>query len=253
MSENRPTPQDSRDPLATLHRMSTTAGAASQEYVAINLAAVTTLVLGVASALVFFGNVLFIVPIAAIIFGIAAIRQIRGSSGTQTGTAMAVLGMLLAVGFSGAVSAQKFTRAQEIRAEKEAINALVAKLEQYIITGDYAGSLNVFTERFPTAKEVTPQRVEQVWSSATQNPAFGKIVSIKTNDRVVLEDAAPDGTRNAGSMLQIKFEKVDEPLRRNALFRKANGEWKIDDIPELFPPLTPPVPPGPPGGMPGPM
>ena len=46
MTENKPTqntPQD--DPLASLHRMSTTAGVASSEYVAINLAAVTALVL----------------------------------------------------------------------------------------------------------------------------------------------------------------------------------------------------------------
>ena len=56
------------DPLARLHHMSTTAGITTQEYVAINVASVVTVVLGMLSlaVLLFHQVVLLVIPAAAI-------------------------------------------------------------------------------------------------------------------------------------------------------------------------------------------
>src|SRR5687768_15951322 len=85
------------DPLARLHHMSNTAGITSQEYVAINLPSVFSTLLGLASlaVLVFHQWVLLVIPLAAIAFGVAALRQIRDSNGTQTGRAFAWVGIVL--------------------------------------------------------------------------------------------------------------------------------------------------------------
>src|SRR5438552_9086922 len=87
------------DPLAHLHKMSTTAGLGTTEYVAINPLAVTTIFLGLASALALLDNTLLALPIAAVICGIFALRQISRSGGTQTGRGLAILGLLLALCF----------------------------------------------------------------------------------------------------------------------------------------------------------
>ena len=51
------------DPLSKLHKMSTTAGLASQQYVAVNIAAVMAALLGVASGLSVFSPLLLVIPI----------------------------------------------------------------------------------------------------------------------------------------------------------------------------------------------
>src|SRR2546429_5411940 len=81
------------DPLARLHKMSTTAGVASQQYVAINNAAVIAALLGVASALALLTPTLLIVPLAGVVVAIVSWRQISNSNGTETGKPLALLGL----------------------------------------------------------------------------------------------------------------------------------------------------------------
>src|SRR5436190_20522337 len=83
------------DPLARLHKMSTTAGLGTTEYVAINPLAVASIFLGVASLLALLDNLLLAVPVLAIICSVWALSQIRNSGGTQSGRALAILGLLL--------------------------------------------------------------------------------------------------------------------------------------------------------------
>src|SRR3954451_9896103 len=73
------------DPLAHLHKMSTTAGLGSGDYVAVNGTAVFALLVGVASALALMSEVLLILPLVAFVAGFMAWGQIRHSNGTQTG------------------------------------------------------------------------------------------------------------------------------------------------------------------------
>src|SRR5436309_1709781 len=88
------------DPLASLHKMSTTAGLGSEDYVAINAVSIATLLLGLASGLALPFTVLLILPLAGIVCGVLALRQIHGSNGTQSGRAFAIIGLLFSLGMA---------------------------------------------------------------------------------------------------------------------------------------------------------
>src|SRR3954469_7316845 len=90
------------DPFLKLHKMSTTAGLGSGDYVAINGTAIAALLLGIASALVLFGlHLLLLIPLAGLVCAILAFRQITDNNGTQTGRGLAAVGLVLSIGFGG--------------------------------------------------------------------------------------------------------------------------------------------------------
>src|SRR5207248_1399492 len=86
----------SGNPLASLYKMSTTAGVGTQEYVAINGTSIAALILGVGSVVVVLSNILLVVPLAGVICALVAMRQIANSNGTQTGRGFAAIGLGLA-------------------------------------------------------------------------------------------------------------------------------------------------------------
>src|SRR2546423_11699825 len=92
-----PATDSANDPLAKLHRMSTTAGVASQQYVAVNTTAVIAALLGVASGLTLFSQLMLVIPVAGIVCAIVAWRQINGSNGTETGKPLAIAVLLLSL------------------------------------------------------------------------------------------------------------------------------------------------------------
>ena len=143
------------DPLATLHKMSTTAGLSSQEYVAINTPSVAALLLGLASALAILDPVWLIVPVAAVISGIVAVHQVRNSNGTQTGGKIAILGIALAVVLAGVVGVKAVQAALGARADRQAIIALIQRLGERVKTGVSTGQWDeayaLFTDRFKGA------------------------------------------------------------------------------------------------------
>ena len=216
--------------------MSTTAGAASQEYVAINLAAVATLVLGLASSLVLMSSMLLVIPAAAVVVGLLALRQIYNSNGTQTGRGLASIGLLLAVGIAGFVGYQDYQARQAVEAERSAIEASVASLGKVLIAGDYTKAYALFSERFKEQKKVDATRFAERWKSLGGQDIYGKIIGIGTNGRVELSSgAAANDSRIAVTMMVIKFEKTKQDYRQDIVFRKIDGAWWIDDIPSLFP------------------
>ena len=86
--------------------MSTTAGAGTQDYVAINsnLAVVCLACsLGIMSVLAFLSreSSFYCWSAAGLVCGVIALMQIRGSNKTQSGIALAVLGVLLSLGIGG--------------------------------------------------------------------------------------------------------------------------------------------------------
>src|SRR3954466_13908623 len=91
------------DPIAHLHKMSTTAGVGSQDYVAINNSAIISVILGMCTALAFLGIPFLVVGAAGIVFGIIALVQIRNSKLTRGGTGLAILGILLSLAIAGSV------------------------------------------------------------------------------------------------------------------------------------------------------
>src|SRR5437667_6109780 len=127
--------------------MSTTAGLGSGDYVAVNGAAVFALLLGMASALIFFADYLLVIPLTCVLVAIVAWVQINTSNGTQTGKALIVLALLLAVGFGGLVSARNIIAWQTTRDDRAAIMNLIDQLGNDIKTGDFQAAYCRFSGR----------------------------------------------------------------------------------------------------------
>src|SRR4051794_33910846 len=120
-----PAPQggaEGDDPLSHLHKMSTTAGLGSGDYVAVNGTAVFALILGLFSFLAFFSEMLLIVPLACLVASVIAFRQIGRSNGTQTGRWIVVLALLAALASGGLVVARSATEGVRTRADRQAID-----------------------------------------------------------------------------------------------------------------------------------
>jgi hypothetical protein len=234
-TENRPAaPQsaDGPDPLAHLHKMSTTAGLGSTDYVAINAPAVLAVILGLASALAVVDKILLIVPIAGVICAVVALFQIGKSAGTQTGRGLAVLGLLLSLGFAGYVGYLTVAKVRTETADRAAIETVIAQFTGHVQKGEFPQAYALFTERFRdrVKDQEFADRLKYV-----QDGSWGKLESVTTNGRYDFNSDPTTGIRIAQAILQMKLDKYPEPSRQDAVFRVVGGEWKIENIPGLFP------------------
>src|SRR5829696_1587984 len=113
------------DPLSHLHKMSTTAGLGSGDYVAVNGAAVFALLLGLASMLTMLEEILLVIPLACIVVSVIAWRQINQSNGTQTGKGLIVAGLVCAFAFGGFIFAREATDDLRTRGDRTLIKKTV--------------------------------------------------------------------------------------------------------------------------------
>src|SRR5438034_7029155 len=123
------------DPLAHLHKMSTTAGLGSTEYVAISPTAIGALVSGLACFFLLFDldqPILLVIPLTALVTGFVAFRQIARSNGTQTGRSLAALGMLLGVVFIGLFVVRVTTTMLQARRDQAGIEATIHELGEHL-------------------------------------------------------------------------------------------------------------------------
>src|SRR5436190_13265608 len=136
------------DSLAHMHKMSTTAGVGTTEYVAINPVSVAAVFLGLASALALMDEVLLAFPAAAIVCAIIALVQIRRSGGTQTGRRLAWIGIVLALVFIASVGGRAIAQRARNRADEQQIDAVIKKLSDAVTAGDYDAAYGLFGDRF---------------------------------------------------------------------------------------------------------
>lgn len=234
-TENRPKasqPDDEVDPLGHLYKMSTTAGLGSTDYVAINAPAVLAVILGLASALAVVDKILLIVPIAGVICAVVALYQIGKSAGTQTGRGLAVLGLVLSLGFAAYVGFLAMGKMRTERADRAAIETIISKLTGHVQKGEFEQAYALFSPRF---QERVPQPEFADRMKYVQDGSYGKLVTITTNGRYDFNSDPTTGIRIAQAILQMKLDKNPEPSRQEAVFRLADGEWKFENIPGLFP------------------
>lgn len=225
---------DDQDPLASLHKMSTTAGVGSQEYVAINIPSIIALLVGLASVLATLSPVLLLVPVAGLGVGLAALAQIRASNGTQTGRAFAWLGIALSVGIGSFVLAGDMVERSRTAADRQVIIEKIAELGRALDAEDYDKAYAMFSDRF--RNRVNRSTFEGVWKQSQSIPELGKIVSMNWNETsIFFEDEPGSGTRVASAYAWVNFAKGTDRARHPIVFRKAGGSWIIDDAPQLFP------------------
>lgn len=236
------------DALASLHRMSNTAGLSAQEYVAVNLTAVAAVLAGLATGLIFLSSLWLAVPVIAIVLGIVALRQISSSNGTQTGRLLAWAGILLALGIGGfQLGGQYMERAKE-QPLKDEVMAACDAFGQALRQEDYQKAWDMFSERFRTEKKIDFKTFSQRLSGL-QGPTQGKIKSVKSNGLVDLQRGP-----SAATMILMDWDNAKYVGRYMIVLAKRNGAWQIDDLPLIFPsPVLPPGASAPGGGTVGPQ
>jgi hypothetical protein len=245
-----PAPGAGQDPIRGLHRMSTTAGVGSQDYVAINGTSIAAVVLGLASSLSLVNNVLLVVPLAGIIFAFVALRQIGNSGGTQGGRVLAWAGILLSVGFSGYGLAQQVIHAQANRQDRQDVGKLIDQFSTDLAAGNFQQVYQLFSQHFREDR-VDLQEFTLRLKPVQVNPLYGNLKKVGWNGLAEFRIDPRLGYQQAVALLDFDFEKTQTPLRVDAQFRKEGNQWKFDDIPQFF--AKQPGPPGQPGsqGPPG--
>ena len=222
------------DALSHLHKMSTTAGITSQEYVAINIPSIVALVLGMASLAAVLSPVLLVVPVAAIVTAFAALSQIRASNGTQTGRGFAILGIVLALVIGGIVLAREVMQRFQRKADRQAIAAKIEEVGRLVRDKQYDQVYQRFSTRFQN--RINRQAFDARWEEMQSFHDVGRIKSIEWNRTNIIFQSEPTSGASAGFAASwIHFEKVPEPARYTFEFRKSGNNWEVEDIPSLFP------------------
>lgn len=174
--------------LNRLYQMSRTAGVGLADYRSVNTFAVIALLTGIASFLVIaFPNwpLLLLVPVVALVLGVVAITQVRSSNQTQTGSLIALAGIVVSLGFSGYWG---LNRVRLMTADEEArrqITALVQSLGEAVRAEDYAKAYVLFEPRFR-------QRVDQATFESTMRLVRTRayrveIAGMDVSERTIIE------------------------------------------------------------------
>lgn len=221
------------DPLSHLHKMSTTAGLGSGDYVAVNGTAVFAVVCGAASFLSLWHELFLIFPAMAIIAGIVAWRQISRSSGTQTGKPLVILSIVLAIGFGGYVFAAQITETIQTREDRQTVGKIVLQLGDHIIKGDTESAWQMFGDAFKS--RVTRERFDTEFKTMADHPVVGKLKGASWNHLVEFQIDPASKTHYATTGLQFEFEK-SSGFRETPVLKKTGNKWTIEAMNKIFPP-----------------
>ena len=226
---------DGPDPLASLHKMSTTAGITSQEYVAINIPSILALVAGLASVLAVLTPVLLLIPVVGVAVGLVALSQIRASNGTQTGRGFAWLGIVLSLAIGAFVLVAAVVERSRTAADRAEIVRQIDQLGRHVVAKEYDQAYAMFSDRFHN--RVDRAAFAAVWDQVHGYQALGRMQGMEWNQtHILFEDEPASGTRVATAYAWVNFEKTgNERPRHPLVFRKVGDKWLVDDAPQMFP------------------
>ncbi len=235
-----PDPAADTEPLLHLHKMSTTAGVGTQDYVAVNVTAVVAVVFGLASPLCVFGYLLLIIPIVGVVLSLVALHQIRHSNGTQTGRGIAWTGLILAGGITLGIGGYRALTALHLRSDENAIASLSSQFGQDVASGNYDQAYSLFDAAFQARIPL-----DQFRSRLKSLQAGGMVPTIKSMSWNGLADFSTnsDGAEKAVTMIIVRYtdtDSDDDAPRMEANFLRDPDGWRIDSLGDIFPP--PPEP-----------
>jgi len=249
MTQHEPSPpaQEPDDPLAHLHKMSTTAGLGSGDYVAVNGTAVFALILGLTSGLTLLDDLLLVIPLAGIVASIVALRQIAHSNGTQTGKGLVVLALVLCLGFGGYAGSRKYIERARTAADRAAISKLITDFGTNIGAGNTNGAYQLFSSNFQS--KISQQTFDERIKLFTQT--LGKLNAAGWNGQAEFMSDEATGGQFAHVSVRFDFERATGPIYEDETwFHKDGDTWKIESMPKMLPPPKPPQNPAP-GAGPG--
>jgi hypothetical protein len=228
-------PASDVDPLAGLHKMSTTAGVTNLDYVAVNHTAIAAVLLGLLSALSFFGYLLLVIPILGAIFAIIALRQIADSNGTQTGRGLAALALALCVILGGTAIAREAIAVLRVKGTETAIATTIAKVGDAIRQEKYKDAYEHFDPDFRA--KVSLERFQSRWQTV-QSTDLGKLEVLEWNGVTPVFESA-DNRRLAITKVRVKFAKGFDD-RFDIILREDADKWDIFRLESFFPTAPPP-------------
>ena len=232
-SQRQPPAPTDDDPLAHLHKMSTTAGLGSGDYVAVNGTAVFAVLCGLASALALMSEMLLIIPLVGLVAAIMALQQIRHSNGTQTGKGLVALALAGSLGFGGFVVGRWATEGIRTSDDRKAIHQLIADFSAKVKTDDVNGAYSLFSSRF--ANRIDQQHFTDRLK-ILQN-FYGKFTNADWNGLVQIQTDDATGERFGWTTVQLTFAKDPAaPLKDTAVMHKTpEGNWQFEAMSEIFP------------------
>ena len=231
--QSPPPDLDPNDPLAKLHKMSTTAGLGTTEYVEVNPTAIFAVVMALASALTLFDEpILLLIPVVGVGAAIVAFRQIARSNGTQTGRGIATLALILSFAFGALVFARTILQNRRDAADRAAIEALIVDLGEEVKAGKFEPLYQKFDDRF--RERVPLQTFSDTMKFVQNSSMYGKLNRASWKRVADFQTDESTGSRVAAAFFILEFEKAPE-VRQQALFRQIEGKWVWEDISSLFP------------------
>jgi hypothetical protein len=226
--------------LVHLPKMSPTAGVATQEYVAINGAAIAALMLGMASIMTLMNPAFAVIAAAGVLTSTVSLLKIRHSNGTETGRGLAMTGLFLAVGFCSFVAASAVMQDWAQQDDRRAIAALCDQFGQAVSARHYDAAYDLFSMRFKS--QVSRQdfvarlkgEQEELDREYAAKSGSGPIVACTWNGLATFQINEDNGTYTATSGIDFHLKDNANLWPLPALFRKAGNAWWIEAIPDLF-------------------
>lgn len=227
--------------LTHLPKMSPTAGVATQEYVAINLAAVASLLLGMASILAFIYEALFVIALAGFGAALLALRQIGHSNGTQAGRGIAMTGLFLATSIGSFVGASDTFGRLARAADCAAISHDCELLGQDMRDRTFDAAYDLFSMRFKSQVSrlefvATLKGNQDSLARSASTGGLGPVISAEWSGVAQFVVDTDAGTYTANTEIIFDYTHIGSEVPLSAVFRKAGNAWTIDSIPSLFPP-----------------
>jgi hypothetical protein len=217
--------------------MSTTAGVTNLDYVAVNQTAIAAVLLGLLSAVSFFGYLLLVIPIVGVVFAVIALRQIANSNGTQTGRGLALLALILSLGLGGFAIGREALAVMRVKGDESGVSSTIAKAGTLIREQKYKDAYELFDPEF--RKRVSLDEFQSRWR-AIQSGALGALEVFEWNGVTPIFENS-EGRRNAGTKVRVKFNKGFDD-RFDVVLRENDTGWQIKRLESFFPTAPPPAP-----------
>jgi hypothetical protein len=225
------------DPLASLHKMSMTAGLGSQDYVAINNIAIGAVVLGLLGILALVWPLVLISSGAGLVCAIFAWLQIRNSNGTQTGRMIVLLAVVLCVGVGGFVAYRTAGAAIEASRDQQEIGQLIQKFGSHIANHEYDQAYVMCSDDF--RQRVSEGQFADKLQTQDRLGGWGVLRSMAWNGVDDWFGTEANGNRIAVANTLVSYEKTAQPFQWNLSFLQvydnSGAHWEINGIPSLFP------------------
>ncbi|QOV88664.1 hypothetical protein [Humisphaera borealis] len=213
--------------------MSTTAGLGSGDYAAVNTLAVVAFVGSLLGCLALLADLLVVIPVAAVVCAVIALRQIAASNGTQAGRWAGILAIVIGVGVVGILVGSRIYVSVQNKPDQQQVLSIISEFDKRIGGRDYAGAYQLTTPQFRS--RVSEQSFVQKMLQFEANADTGGVAGVTWNGTPIeYQDDPQSSLKTAWVGTVFRYRTTLPPNRIPVSFARQDGKWGINDIPALF-------------------